>query len=69
MKKKIYLIVEDKDKNLRIDIFINKKETEISRTRIKKLILDKKLKLIKAKKETKKFTLFQYYKKFVEMID
>jgi len=45
MKKKIYLIVEDKDKNLRIDIFINKKETEISRTRIKKLILDKKLKL------------------------
>jgi len=46
MKKKIYLIVEDKDKNLRIDIFINKKETEISRTRIKKLILDKKLKLL-----------------------
>ena len=26
-------------------------------------------KLIEAKKETKKFTLFQYYKKFVEMID
>ena len=27
------------------------------------------LKLIEAKKETKKFTLFQYYKKFIEMID
>jgi len=27
------------------------------------------LKLIEAKKETKNFTLFQYYKKFVEMID
>ena len=45
MKKKINLIVEDKEKNLRIDIFINKKEKEISRTRIKKLILDKRLKL------------------------
>lgn len=28
-----------------------------------------KSKLVEAKKETKKFTLFQYYKKFVEMID
>jgi len=45
MKKKINLIVEEKDKNLRVDVFINKKENKISRTRIKNLILDKKLKL------------------------
>ena len=45
MKKKINLIVKDDDKNLRIDVFINKKENEISRTRIKNLILNKKLKL------------------------
>ena len=45
MEKKINLIVEDKDKNLRVDVFINKKENEISRTRIKNLILNKKLKL------------------------
>ena len=45
MEKKINLIVEDTDKNLRVDIFINKKENEISRTRIKNLILDKKLRL------------------------
>ena len=45
MKKKINLIVEDACKNLRVDVFINKKENKISRTRIKNLILDKKLKL------------------------
>ena len=45
MKKKINLIVEDADKNLRVDVFINKKENKISRTRIKNLILDKKLKI------------------------
>ena len=45
MKKKINLIVEEYDKNLRVDVFINKKENDISRTRIKNLILDKKLKL------------------------
>ena len=45
MKKKINLIVKDADKNLRVDIFINKKENKISRTRIKNLILDKKLRL------------------------
>ena len=45
MKKKINLIVKEDDKNLRIDVFINNKENNISRTRIKKLILDKKLKL------------------------
>ena len=45
MEKKINLIVNENDKNLRIDVFINKKQNEISRTRIKNLILDKKLKL------------------------
>ena len=45
MKKKINLIAEEQDKNLRVDVFINKKENKISRTRIKNLILDKKLKL------------------------
>ena len=45
MEKKINLIVEDEDKNLRVDVFINKKEKEISRTRIKNLILEKKLKI------------------------
>ena len=45
MKKKINLIVKDNDKNLRADVFITKKENDISRTRIKNLILNKKLKL------------------------
>ena len=45
MEKKINLIVKDADKNLRVDVFINKKENYISRTRIKNLILNKKLKI------------------------
>ena len=45
MKKKINLKVEEKDKNLRIDVFIRNNIKEISRTRIKNLVLDKKLKL------------------------
>ena len=45
MEKKINLIVRDNDKNLRVDIFINNKEKDISRSRIKNLILDKKLKI------------------------
>ena len=45
MEKKINLIVKEGDKNLRVDVFINKKENNISRTRIKNLILKKKLKL------------------------
>ena len=45
MEKKINLIVKENDKNLRVDVFINKKETDISRTRVKNLILDKKLKI------------------------
>ena len=45
MEKKINLIAKENDKNTRIDVFINKNENLISRTRIKNLILDKKLKL------------------------
>ena len=45
MEKKINLIVKDKDKNLRVDVFINKKEDSISRTRVKNLILNKRLRL------------------------
>ena len=45
MEKKINLIVKADDKNLRVDVFINKKEDDLSRTRIKNLILDKKLRL------------------------
>ena len=45
MEKKINLIVKEIDKNTRVDVFINKKENDISRTRIKNLILDKKLKI------------------------
>ena len=45
MEKKINLIAKEEDKNLRVDVFINKKENDISRTRIKNLILDQKLKL------------------------
>ena len=44
MEKKINLIVKEIDKGLRVDVFINKKEREISRTRIKNLILNRKLK-------------------------
>ena len=45
MEKKINLIVEESDETLRVDVFINKKENDISRTRVKNLILDKKLKI------------------------
>ena len=45
MEKKINLIAKEDDKNLRIDVLINKKEKDISRTRIKNLILDQRLKL------------------------
>jgi 23S rRNA pseudouridine1911/1915/1917 synthase len=45
MRKKINLIVKDEDKNLRVDVFINKKENEISRTRVKNLILNQNLRL------------------------
>ena len=45
MEKKINLIVKEKDKNPRIDVFISNNIKEMSRTRIKNLILGKKLKL------------------------
>ncbi len=45
MEKNINLIVESDENNLRVDVFINKREMLISRTRIKNLILKDKLKL------------------------
>ena len=45
MEKKINLMAKENDENLRVDDFISKKESELSRTRIKSLILNKKLKL------------------------
>ena len=45
MIKNINLIVEKDENNLRLDVFINKRENLISRTRIKNLILKEKLKL------------------------
>ena len=45
MEKNINFIVEENENNLRVDIFINKREELISRTRIKNLILKEKLKL------------------------
>ena len=45
MEKNINLIVETDENNLRLDVFVNKREVLISRTRIKNLILKEKLKL------------------------
>ena len=45
MEKKINLKVKENDKSCRIDVFISNNSKEISRTRIKNLILDKKLKI------------------------
>ena len=45
MKKSINLITQSEDHNLRVDVFVNKKENTLSRTRIKNLILNGKLKL------------------------
>jgi len=45
MKNIINLIVKEDDKNLRIDSFLSKKKKELSRTRIKNLILKKNLKI------------------------
>ena len=47
MKNTIKLIVKKEDKDLRLDIFLNKNEKSLSRTRIKNLILKKKLKINK----------------------
>ena len=45
MKNTIKLIVSNYDKNQRIDVYLNKKNKHISRSRIKNLILKKKLKV------------------------
>ena len=45
MKNTIKLIVDKNDVNQRIDVFLNKKNSYVSRTRIKNLILKKKLKV------------------------
>ena len=45
MEKNINLIVESDENNLRLDVFVNKRDKLISRTRIKNLILNEKLKL------------------------
>ena len=45
MEKNINLIVLENEKNLRVDVLINKREELISRTRIKNLILKEKLML------------------------
>ena len=45
MKKNINLIVEENENNLRLDVFVTKKEELISRTRIKNLIIKEKLRL------------------------
>ena len=43
MEKNINLIVEEDENNLRLDVFINKREGSISRTKIKNLIIKEKL--------------------------
>ena len=45
MKKNINLIVKENENNLRLDVFINKREELISRNRIKNLILKEILRL------------------------
>ena len=45
MEKKINLIVESVVKNPRVDVYISNNEINVSRSRIKNLILDKKLKI------------------------
>ena len=45
MEKKINLIVDKIENDIRVDIFIKKRKDTVSRTRIKNLILDKKLRI------------------------
>ncbi len=45
MEKKINLIVDRIENDTRVDIFIKKKKNSVSRTRIKNLILEKKLRI------------------------
>ena len=57
--KRGYLYANNNDQDFveKFNLMVNEEKNKIQ------------LKLIEAKKETKKFTLFQYYKKFIEMID
>ena len=45
MEKKINLIASKEEINIRLDVFINKHQNDVSRTRVKNLILDNKVKL------------------------
>ena len=45
MKNIIKLIVNDSDKEIRVDLFLTKKKKELSRTRVKNLILKENLKI------------------------
>ena len=45
MKNIIKLIVDDSEKEIRIDLFLTNKKKELSRTRVKNLILKEKLKI------------------------
>ncbi len=45
MEKNISFVVNEQEKNLRVDVLINKRDAFISRTRVKNLILKEKLKL------------------------
>ena len=45
MEKKINLIVKENENNIRVDVFVNKKEVGLSRTRVKNLIIAGKLKI------------------------
>ena len=58
MKNIIKLIVKDSDKEIRVDLFLTKKKKEVSRTRIKNLILKENLKInnLIVKNPSKKIT-------------
>jgi len=45
MKNTIKLIVDESEKEIRIDLFLTNKKKELSRTRVKNLILKEKLKI------------------------
>ena len=45
MKKKINLIVKENNNNSRVDVYLHRENTQLSRTRIKNLILNKNLKI------------------------
>ena len=65
MKNTINLIVKDVEKAQRVDQFLSNKEKDLSRTRIKNLILNKKLKINKktvTDPSKKYFLLLQIYK-------